>query len=143
MKNKKHEGLNLIRDVFDFLIKDYGFKEINSDTHTFYHYIELINSTTLVRINYEVRSFGYNISFKQVRDKTVLDEERIGLGEIVYMKSPESQVYSHRAERYNEISSKQYLELSAINLKSFASEILIGDFSIWDEVLNNRDPNIY
>lgn len=143
MKNKKHEGLNLIREVFNFLIEDYSFREINSNASTLSWSIELVNRTTYLEIQFEHRDLGYYIKIGQLKGESVKPAETISLGEIVNLKSPEIRIFAYNSERYKDLLWKEYLELYAENLLKMASDLLRGNFTIWDKVLNNRDTNIY
>jgi len=158
MKNRNthfEEIQRLCIEKLDFLEKDFGFKVVNREEEPYGVFITYQNSTTAVRISFEPREGGVFLLLSRlvegkvppypiiVGENTALNS--FYLDDLVALRAPSLEFSFRKAK----MSSVVQIE-SAVNeiggvLRKFASDILMGDFSIFKElavIVKNRQRNI-
>ena len=146
---KKKELEHIFEETFDFLKNEYGFNTVLSKREDWRYYFTAINSTTGVEIKYEFKETVIQIVIYRLIDGKIVknitnaikNNEPItgfSLEWILALKNPEAQIkpaYEHgikSAFYEKENGLKNYASIVAERLKEYASDILKGDFSVFN-----------
>lgn len=148
MKYSNKQIENILKDKFIFLIADYNFSLESENLSDWGFKIVYKNQTTAVSVIFEFREAYVNIILhKLVKGEIDNDDypykaniplNNIGLDFIVkYKNSSEltKPLYDSTSEYYRKDNAFEVMVSNlAKNLKEFASNVLNGDFSIFNEV---------
>ena len=147
MKKKKLE--QVFEQTFDFLGKEYGFNTILSKREGGEYYFIAINSTTGIEIKYEFKEAFIQIVIYRLVDGKIVknitnaikNNEPItgfSLEWVLALRNPEAQIkpayeYEIESKYFDEENGlKNYVSIVAERLKEYASDILKGNFSVFD-----------
>jgi predicted small secreted protein len=141
----------VFKETFDFLKIDYGFSTILSKKEKWGYFFVAANATTGIEIKYEFKeAFIQIVIYRLVNGKIVKNitnaiknNEPItgfSLEWILALKNQEAQIkpvyeYGIKSTFYEkENGFKNYASIVAERLKEYASDILKGDFSVFDDL---------
>lgn len=148
MENKDFNGI--VKEQFKFLESDFGFQLPKSEKEVWGYELVYLNKTTGVKITYEFReAYIFIVLYKlingnlqenprNIQENTVL--YGYGLDDIIGFRNPQALIkpayqYGEESEYYDEKHGLTlYVTAFAHNLKEYASDILSGDFKIFDGV---------
>lgn len=140
---------NVFEGAFDFLEREYGFFKIASSKEDWGYHLILINSTTGIEINYEFKEALIQVIVYRLIDgkikKNITSAIRSGepitgfsLEWILALRNPEAQIkpayeYGINSQFYEKNTGlKNYADIVAKSLKEYASDMLKGDFTVFD-----------
>jgi hypothetical protein len=152
MASMKRKTLELLfREVFGFLLDEFNFRIILSKSDNFGYYMTVLNPTTGIELEYEIRECFVNIVLYKLIDQKLVKRTNSAIIDgtpitgfsfdwILALRNPEVEILpTYKYEEYSifhdkEIGFKAYLSMIAQKLKEYASDILKGDFSIFPEL---------
>lgn len=139
----------IAKEQFKFLESDFGFRLSKSEKEDWGYELIYLNKTTGVKITYEFREAYIFIMLYKLVDGSLLEnpgriqENTIlygyGLDDIISLRNPQALIkpaYQHGegSEYYNKKKGlKLYVTAFANNLEEYASDVLSGDFKIFNE----------
>ncbi|GAK58229.1 hypothetical protein U27_05202 [Candidatus Vecturithrix granuli] len=140
----------IVLDQFKFLISDYGFKRSKKRKHPWGYEFIFVNNTTGIRITYEYReTFLFIRLYKLVNGELIENSYPIKnntvlhsfyLDDIVSIRNPKAAMYplsgySDDSEFHNkEHGLSLYVSRFAENLKTYAEDVLTGNFELFTEL---------
>lgn len=150
IENEKKYINTVIKNCFSFLKKDFGFREVSSESDNWDYHILFCNSTTGVRISYETRENDVFVMLIRLMDGKLpeypifIDDNTsisyFDLQDLLSIRDPNYEDDNPEATEINseiEISLKKMAE----GLKAWARDILMGDFTIFsdlEKIVRNR-----
>ncbi|GEM_PF-1092991 len=149
---KKQKNIDNLIDAFDFLWNEYRFVILKKQEDNYGYSLEAKNDTTGIKLEYEVRDqyikvviikiingeIEYNF-YEALRDNN-LKINGFGLDWILSFKNPEANykpAYEYKVGRpfSDEVNGiRNYIFMVAGLLKEYASNMLLGDFTDFDEL---------
>ena len=140
----------LVKKEFDYLISDYGFALIECK-ETVGGYVWLfLNATTGVHISYEYKEAYFHLTLYKLKGgKLIKNPARISpnstltgfsLDDILSLRNSEARVmpayqYGAESEFYTRDNGfRLYISRFADNLKRYASDVLVGDFRLFEKL---------
>lgn len=150
----------IAEEKFSFLTSDFKFKLIKSHGYNWGYELLYLNEVTGVKIIYEYREAYIFITLCELLDGKIIEnpfkieEDSIlychSLDDVINIRHPSDLVkpayqYSKESKYYDEQNGLAlYVATIANNLKKYASDILLGNFSIFkklDRVVKDRVEN--
>lgn len=148
----------IAEERFDFLIKDYGFRLIQSKKQDWGGYeLLFLNQTTGVQIIYEFQEAYVFITLYQLENGVLIENpvplmissaiHGYGLDDIISLRAPHDLLkpaykYPETSEYFDkEKGLTLFVSAFADNLKRHAQDVLTGDFTIFDKlekIVKNR-----
>ena len=148
MKGKNFD--EIARNQFSFLISDYGCRLMECKEENWGYNLLYLNDTTGVKITYEYReAYIFIVLYKLVNGRLVknpgcVDDDTelhgYGLDDIVNLRNPDAIIkpayeYGDDSEYHDEQNGMtRYVSQFAKNLKQYGYDVLLGDFSIFEEI---------
>lgn len=142
----------IAKEKFSFLVSDFDFKLIESHKHNWGYQIVYVNKVTGVKVTYEYREAYIFVELCELIDKKIIDnplnikEDSVlhcyGLDDLINIRNPSELVkpayeYGKTSKYYDSQNGLAlYVSAFADNLREYASDILLGDFSIFRELDN-------
>ncbi|MCG6168916.1 hypothetical protein EHQ12_05370 [Leptospira gomenensis] len=140
----------LIRKCFKFLELDYQFRFVKSKKENWGYEILYLNETTGVKIIYEYReSYIFIILYRLIDGELIENPGEIfqntklncfGLDDIINLRNPSALLsptyeYPENSHYFNKKNGwEQYVSDFAENLKTYASDVLSGNFEIFQTI---------
>lgn len=133
---------NKLRENFEFLKDEYGFKTVSDVIDKDFCTIKMQNDTTGVSLNYETREddvivYLYRlIEGKMIEDKIPVSENiklnSIELRFIIQFKKDDNSISTFQSQ--NSKSIDELIQNIVSDLKKYADDILKGDFDVFNKV---------
>ena len=140
----------IVKEEFDYLIKDYGFSLVKCKKVGAGYEILFKNKTTGVKIDYEFREAYIFVTIYRLRNGKLVENPRyikpdsvihgFSLDDILALRNPQAIVrpayeYPADSEFYDPVRGLTlYVRKFAQNLREYASELLEGDFRLFDKL---------
>lgn len=141
---------SIFKEEFEFLIKEFKFHIIKEVQDKFCYEIIYLNRTTGVKILYEYReSYIFIMLYRLENGKLVLNPLIIDINSILYGYSLDDIVnlynpadlikpsYEYREESIffdKKVGFRLYVRQFAKNLKIYSKDVLLGNFSIFENL---------
>lgn len=148
MANKNFD--QIAKEQFEFLELDFGFKLTKYQKKDWGYELIYLNKTTGVKITYEFQEAYIFIMLYQLISGNLIENPRnikedtilhgYGLDDIIIHRNPSALIqpayqYGEQSEYYDkEKGLMLYVSAFANNLKEYASDVLAGDFKIFNKV---------
>lgn len=139
----------IAKEQFKFLESDFGFQLSKSEKKDWGYELIYRNKTTGVKLTYEFREAYIFIMLYKLVDGSLIENPRsiqentilygYGLDDIISLRNPQALIkpayqYGEESEYYDKKKGLTlYVAAFANNLKECASDVLAGDFKIFDE----------
>ena len=139
----------IAKEQFKFLVTDFGFQLSKSEKEDWGYELIYLSKTTGVKITYEFREAYIFIMLYKLVDGSLIANPRsiqentilygYGLDDIIGLRNPQNLIkpayqYGEESEYYDKQKGLTlYVTAFANNLKEHASDVLAGDFKIFDE----------
>lgn len=135
---------NCCDQLFSFLVDNYGYRKEIVKKDTFDYYITYKNNTTAVRISYEPREGGIFVMLSRlidgkmpeypifIHDDTIINSFYID--DIVKIKTTSTTIQHKNMTMLDEEECISILSEYAKTLKQYGSDILTGDFGLFEEL---------
>ena len=159
-KNTPPSGLRkIIFDTFQFLITEFDYELIEQTSEVMFYKLVFKNSTTGVVVMYESREQYIDIDLYKLIDGQIvknvthalISKEKIKgfrLDSIMKARNIRKQIlpihkYGEDSEFHGDNGLSKWVALFAENLRSYAADILNGDFSSFEELDAQFRENYY
>ena len=147
----KDQLVKTFEEVFSFLSDEFEFKTIKSNSEDWGYCFTAVNNTTGVEIIYEIGDAYVNIilyklvngeivdnTYKAIRNNEQINGFNLDL--VVRNKNPNDLIrpayeYGKDSEFYKPgVGLKNYITVFADNLRKYGSEVLKGDFTVFNKL---------
>jgi len=148
MKYSNNQVVEIIKNAFSFLNTEYKLSVIEDKMSDFGYKLVFKGTKTAVSIIFEFREAYVNIILHKLINGEIQNDvypykeevplNNIGLDFIVKYKDPKQltkPLYDYTSDYYGKDNAFEIMVNSlSMNLRKFAHEVLIGDFSVFSEV---------
>jgi hypothetical protein len=140
----------IAQEQFKFLVSEYDFRLSKCEKEDWGYELIYLNDTTGVKITYEYREAYVFITLYQLEDGELRENPRniednttlygYGLDDLIGVRNPQALIkpafeYGEQSEYYDkEKGLLLYVSAFAENLKTYAKDILGGDFTVFPEL---------
>lgn len=140
----------LVKEEFNFLVSDFGFLVVEDEVKTGGCSWLFLNATTGVHISYEFKEAYFHLFLHKLSEgrfvenpSAIRSKSKItgfSLDDILDLRNPEARLlpayqYGAEAEFYTRENGFQlYISRFAENLRRYGSDILRGDFSLFEKL---------
>jgi hypothetical protein len=141
---------DIIRDKFDFLVREFDFKIQKVENLSGGSEFIYLNKMCGVQITYEFREAYLFVTIFKLQQGRLIDNPRpfllqskatgVSLDDVIAIKHPGSRMkpvyeYGKNSEFYDEkLGLNRYIAHFAKNLREYGSELLRGDFRIFENI---------